>query len=122
MAAGYYELYQLKPIESNQDIRFRPLRYLHERARPVTIDNYVSMLRGGLQDGENVKKLRERLERKLQDNISIKNKSFTLSRMRNIRKLMWTYVKLLCKDCPVPYGLIKHQDEVRIFKDILYFP
>ena len=71
MAAEYYELYQLKPIESNQDIRFRPLRYLREHARPVTIDNYVSVLRGNLQDGVSVKKLRERLERKLQDNISI---------------------------------------------------
>ena len=71
MAVGYYELYQLKLIESNQDIRFRPLRFLREHARPVTVENYMSVLRGKLQDGENVKKLRERLEKKLQNNISI---------------------------------------------------
>ena len=65
MAAGDYELYQLKPVSENQELRYRPLRYLREHALSVTIDNYVSMLRGDLQTGENVKMLLERLEKEL---------------------------------------------------------
>ena len=65
MAAGYYELYQLKPVSENRELRYRPLRYLREHAHSVTIDNYESMLWGDLQSGENVKMLRERLEKDL---------------------------------------------------------
>ena len=65
MAAGYYELYQLSPDEANRDLRYRPLRYLREHDFTVRADNYVSMLRGDLQGGENVKMLRERLEKEL---------------------------------------------------------
>lgn len=71
MDAGKYELYQLKTGDEYKDIRFRPLRYLREHECSVTVDNYVTVFKGNVQDSENMKLLRERLEKELQANLCI---------------------------------------------------
>ena len=65
MTADYYELFQLTDIHENDHLRFRPYRYLREHGFSVSIDNYTSVLRGDIKNGETVKMLRERLSREL---------------------------------------------------------
>ena len=45
--------------------------------------------------------------------------AFMIEITQMIRKLMWTYVELLRQDCPVSHGLIEHENEVRVLKNIL---
>ena len=65
MVDDYYELFKLKPNKQFEDRRFRSYRYLQEHGISVRSYDYDLVLRGDVDDSENVKMLQERLEREL---------------------------------------------------------
>lgn len=65
MIDEYYELFKLKSDRQFEDRRFRSYRYLQEHGISVRSYDYDSVLRGDVGDSENVKMLRERLEKEL---------------------------------------------------------
>ena len=65
MVDDYYELFKLKSDRQFEDRRFRSYRYLQDHGISVRSYDYDSVLRGDVGDSENVKMLRERLEKEL---------------------------------------------------------
>ena len=65
MVDDYYELFKLKSDKQIEDRRFRSYRYLQEHGIGVRSYDYYLVLRGDVGDSENVKMLRERLEKEL---------------------------------------------------------
>lgn len=65
MVDDYYELFKLKSDKQIEDRRFRSYRYLQEHGVGVRSYDYDLVLRGDVDDSENVKMLQERLEREL---------------------------------------------------------
>ena len=53
------------------------------------------------------------------DGFAIKKQSFARVTVGNVGKLMGRYAQLLCQNLPVALGLVKHIDEVTVFKVIL---
>ena len=53
-----------------------------------------------------------------QDDVAIKQQPFAFAGVGHIAELMGRDVELLCQDLPVARGLVQHEDEVRIFKNI----
>jgi len=65
MITDGYELYKLRNDVNMNERQFRPYRYLREHGIAVRTDSYDLVLRGELEDHENVKMLRERLSKEL---------------------------------------------------------
>lgn len=53
------------------------------------------------------------------DNIAVKQKSFSRIAVSNIRKLMWADAKLFRKNLPITRRLVEHIYEIRVFKNVL---
>ena len=56
-----------------------------------------------------------------QNHVAIEQQPLALAGMGHIGKLMWTDIQLVCQNLPVTGGLVEHDNEVRIFKNILDF-
>lgn len=65
MVDDYYELFKLKSNKQFEDRRFRSYRYLQEHGISVRSYDYDLVLRGDVDNSENAKMLRERLDSEL---------------------------------------------------------
>jgi len=55
-----------------------------------------------------------------QDNVAIKKQPFAFTAVGDIRELMRGDIELLGENLPVAAGLIEHEDEIAVLKDVLH--
>lgn len=88
-------------------------------ASPFTFRRSNLFIRLGRHNAVQLGILRETVHER-QDRTAIKKQPFAFATVRDIRELMRGDIELLGENLPVAAGLIEHEDEIAVLKDVLH--